>query len=356
MIRHRLRVVLAAAGTAVLLTTGPNLVVASATTVVSTDTPVTVDAPYVKANGRTAVPGRRHHCVRAKPAAAERALHGRRRRERPRSWSPGRTTTAPSSLPAAPGRASTAAPTQEPTWIDSLLPGYPTDTSPEGLASPLQQRGITNAGDPVQAWDLQGRLFYMGNAFNRARTAERLGLGGNIRPGRRPLRPHRHRGQGRAGAERPLQRQDLDRGRPRREQPVSGQCLRRVEPVPGHSGNNSIQFVRSTDHGATFSKPAKISTGSKDVQFADIAVTSNGTVYVAYRQFETNGGTRRRRFSTSCPPTAAQHSARPATAATFEPFDAADFAGDPDAAEAAHEQAYEQRRRTRVGGGRRIRR
>src|SRR5450759_3279822 len=53
-------------------------------------------------------------------------------------------------------------------WTDSLLPGYPTDSSPEGLASPLHQQGITNAGDPVQAWDLQGRVFYMGNAFNRA--------------------------------------------------------------------------------------------------------------------------------------------------------------------------------------------
>ena len=36
----------------------------------------------------------------------------------------------------------------------------------------------------------------------------------------------------------------------------------------GVGGNNSIQFTRSTDHGATFSHAAKISTGSKDVQFA----------------------------------------------------------------------------------------
>lgn len=54
------------------------------------------------------------------------------------------------------------------TWTNSMLPGYPTDTSPEGLASPLHQQGISNAGDPVQSWDLQGRLFYMGNAFNRS--------------------------------------------------------------------------------------------------------------------------------------------------------------------------------------------
>src|SRR5689334_6407498 len=53
------------------------------------------------------------------------------------------------------------------TFVQSLLPGYPTDDSPEGQASPLHKAGITNAGDPVQAWDTHGRLFFMGNAFNR---------------------------------------------------------------------------------------------------------------------------------------------------------------------------------------------
>jgi hypothetical protein len=105
-------------------------------------------------------------------------------------------------------------------------------------------------------------------------------------------------------------------------------------------GNNSIQFVRSTDHGRTFSSPIKVSEGVHDNQFADIAVTSNGTIYVTWRQFETNprqddavvfvkstdGG---RTFN------------KPRIAATFKSFDAADSAGDPEAAEAAHEKAFE---------------
>ena len=56
------------------------------------------------------------------------------------------------------------------TWTDSLLPGYPGDMSAQGLASPLHQMvagGALAAGDPIQAWDTQGRLFYMGNNFNR---------------------------------------------------------------------------------------------------------------------------------------------------------------------------------------------
>ena len=193
---------------------------------------------------------------------------------------------------AAPGRASTAAPPRA-TWVDSLLPGYPTDTSPEGLASPLQQRGITNAGDPVQAWDLQGRLFYMGNAFNRAAPQNgsvwvatydqdaahyvRTVIVGKAGPAL----------NGRFNDKTSI---EVDRGV---NSPSRGNVYAAWSLFQGN-GNNSIQFVRSTDHGATFSQPAKISTGSKDVQFADIAVTSNGTVYVAYRQFESErGGTRR---------------------------------------------------------------
>ena len=109
----------------------------------------------------------------------------------------------------------------------------------------------------------------------------------------------------------------------------------------GLNGNNSIQFVRSTDHGATFSQPAKISTGSKNVQFADIAVTSNGTVYIAYRQFESERGHQEASIQYVVSTDGGATFSKPATAAEFEPFDAADSAGDPEAAEEAHEQAFE---------------
>ena len=56
------------------------------------------------------------------------------------------------------------------TWADSLLPGYKLDSSTQGAASPVHQMtlgGATAAGDPVQAWDGKGDLFFMGNNFNR---------------------------------------------------------------------------------------------------------------------------------------------------------------------------------------------
>jgi hypothetical protein len=49
--------------------------------------------------------------------------------------------------------------------------------------------------------------------------------------------------------------------------------------------NSSVYFVRSTDHGRTFSTPLKISQTVHDIQFPDIAITGNGHVYVTYRQF-----------------------------------------------------------------------
>lgn len=50
-------------------------------------------------------------------------------------------------------------------WQTNLLPGYPQDTSPEGLASPL--RGFTAGADPVVRPGTNGLLYYAGLAFNR---------------------------------------------------------------------------------------------------------------------------------------------------------------------------------------------
>jgi Neuraminidase (sialidase) len=53
------------------------------------------------------------------------------------------------------------------------------------------------------------------------------------------------------------------------------------------SGCNEILFSRSTDHGATFSAPMKISSSLCSNQGPNIAVASNGTVYVSW---QANGG------------------------------------------------------------------
>ena len=50
------------------------------------------------------------------------------------------------------------------TWITSLLPGFPGDSSPAGLSSPLHTSNTTS--DPVLAFDRQGNLYYAGLVFN----------------------------------------------------------------------------------------------------------------------------------------------------------------------------------------------
>ena len=56
-------------------------------------------------------------------------------------------------------------------WTDSLLPGYPTDTSAEGSNCSItpQHCLVINTGDPVQAFDRWGHVFYGVIGFNRAK-------------------------------------------------------------------------------------------------------------------------------------------------------------------------------------------
>jgi len=54
------------------------------------------------------------------------------------------------------------------TWASSLLPGFPGDNSPQGLASPL--RGSNTTSDPDLAFDRAGNLYYAGLVFNISAT------------------------------------------------------------------------------------------------------------------------------------------------------------------------------------------
>jgi hypothetical protein len=226
-------------------------------------------------------------------------------------------------------------------WTDGLLPGYPGDDSPEGRASPLQQRGIENAGDPVQEWDNHGRLFYMGNAFNREKPQNgSVWVATYDQEASHYVRTHIvGRGtpaiNGRFNDKTAL---GVDRGV---DSPYEGNVYAAWSIFQGLGGNNSIQFVRSTDHGRTFSNPMKISEGVLGNQFADIAVTSNGTIYVTWRQFEGNRAKQEDAVVFAKSTDGGKHFTKPRIVTPFESFDAADFAGDPEAAEEAHEKAYE---------------
>jgi hypothetical protein len=172
-------------------------------------------------------------------------------------------------------------------WKNSLLPGYPTDTSAEGQASPLY-RFVGAAGDPVQAWDTEGHVFYGGIAFNRVKPNN-----GSIWIARYdwPMvatKPDYEftrivaRGTPGFGHFEDKVQLEVDRGVASPHQDNVYMCWARFT---GSGSNNFVEFARSTDGGQSWSVQ-KVSQGIHGNQWCDIAVSRNGTVFVAWRQYE----------------------------------------------------------------------
>jgi hypothetical protein len=168
------------------------------------------------------------------------------------------------------------------TWTNSLLPGYPTDTSAEGQASPLFGF-VSNAGDPVQAWDNDGHVYYAGISF--ARTNPLTGAVWVARykwtSGATPDYEFTTLPVGRTPQ---LQFDDkilleVDRGANSRHTGNVYACWVRFKEF-----KNTVQLARSTDGGRTFTTQA-ISGSTELSQFCDIAVTRTGDVYVGWRRY-----------------------------------------------------------------------
>jgi len=179
------------------------------------------------------------------------------------------------------------------TWVDSLLPGYPTDTSAEGQASPLFGFA-TNAGDPVQEWNNDGKVFYGGIAFNRTAPANgSIWLARYDWPAGAPAPDYEFTTLVSRGAASPLfignfedkVQLGVDRGAASPHEGNIYMCWARFNANPNA---NSIFVAASSDGGRSFvtKRVSKTVVGS---QFCDIAVTKNGQVYVGWRQYESTG-------------------------------------------------------------------
>jgi hypothetical protein len=171
-------------------------------------------------------------------------------------------------------------------WVNSLLPGYPTDTSTAGQASPLF-RFTGAAGDPVQAWDTEGHVFYGGIAFNRVKPNN-----GSIWIARYNWPPMMtkpayefttivSRGTPGSGQFEDKVQLEVDRGVASPHQDNVYMCWARFT---GSGSNNFVEVARSTDGGRTWSIQ-KVSEGIHGNQWCDLAVSRNGTVFVAWRQY-----------------------------------------------------------------------
>jgi hypothetical protein len=193
------------------------------------------------------------------------------------------------------------------TWKDSLLPGYPGDTS--GVSTTLARAGDTNSGDPLLDWDNNGHLFAGGIAFNRTATqggSATTSTNGNMyvstwtASGSAPLGIRFNRtvivGKGSSGAY-PFAGTFNDKPSIKVDDwsdvfgdKFGGNVYVAWTLFPGARGMNRVMFSRSTNSGATFSKPVILSKNVPNAQGSDIAVAPDGTVYVVWRQFAFSGG------------------------------------------------------------------
>ncbi|MDP9241125.1 MAG: glycoside hydrolase [Actinomycetota bacterium] len=181
----------------------------------------------------------------------------------------------------------------------SLVPGYPGDNTPYAARAHIR---TASSGDPVLAWDAQGRLFAGSESSDDpAGTKKTFGdvwVGTYVNPGgvsgatvndgkqfaRSVVVAKGSSAPNLLGKFNDKTSIEADRT----SSACSGNVYFAYSRFTGNGGVG-IYLSRSTDHGVTFSAPMKISAGVHDVQFPDISVTRNGHVYVTYRQFEAQG-------------------------------------------------------------------
>ena len=209
------------------------------------------------------------------------------------------------------------------TWSNSLVPGYPDDTSSAGMQSPTHG-SCAAAGDPTQSFDGAGHLYYGFICFNRAK------------PTNGSIFVARYNGDG-ATYQRTVR---VERGTPSvwglfqdkiniavDQRPASGNVYVAWARYSGQSTNTFIFFSRSTDGGVTFSKPVRLTEGQAEEQFADIAIGPQGAVYVTYREIAHQKSTRNRvRIVRSTD--GGQTFSLPRTVAEIDPFDSTDYGPD----------------------------
>ena len=206
------------------------------------------------------------------------------------------------------------------TWQSTLFPGYPLDKTPEGLSSPLKTpMQFQAASDPVVRAGTNGLFFYSGIAFNRSQNSGVVFISrfidlNNKENGNATTTtistntdPIRYIGtavldKGNAGQflDKPWVAVDIPRGTAvctitvpepgapggtvTQKIPAGNVYMAWSDFVGGSLLRTKVYFSRSTDCGATWSTPMKLSEAFPLNQGVTIAVDpATGNVYVAWR-------------------------------------------------------------------------
>jgi hypothetical protein len=170
------------------------------------------------------------------------------------------------------------------TWANSLVPGYPNDTSGAGEASPVH--GTCGAsGDPTQAFDAGGDLFYGFICFNRSKP-----INGGVYVARYSdhgahydqtvlVKRGTPSGQFQAG----LFQDKINLTTDQTDGDHAGNVYVAWSEYHAFGPANAVLFARSTDGGDSFSRPFRVTPQEQGTaSFADLAVGPDGTVYLTY--------------------------------------------------------------------------
>ena len=228
------------------------------------------------------------------------------------------------------------------TWTSTLMPGHKLDASPEGLASPL--KGLAAAADATVRAGTNGLFYYSGIAFNRGdNTTGKVFVArfvdNNNKDGGDPIQylgtVQIDTGTSGQFLDKPWIVADIPRGGSTctingRSVPAGPVYLVYTSFVGGDNNVRSkILFSKSTNCGATWSSPAKVSEGVAKNQGTTIAIDpGTGDIHLAWREFSSPSDSNSRNAIIVAQSTDGGKSFTKATALTpngyqFQPFDQA---------------------------------
>jgi hypothetical protein len=181
------------------------------------------------------------------------------------------------------------------TYSESLIPGYPGDTSAAGLASPI--RGNAAASDPWLGFDNFNNLFFAFIAFQRTPPGQPLNTTANA------LAVAKYSVNPATGAVTYAKTVVLERGTVGLGQQEDKEALA-VDNSPSSPFNGSVYVcwarftgsqnhltvVYSHDHGETWATSQFVGPQNdiNNMQGCNLAVEPDGDVYVGYRTFDNN--------------------------------------------------------------------
>jgi hypothetical protein len=170
------------------------------------------------------------------------------------------------------------------TWTNSLLPGYPHDESEAGLASPLHGT-CAASGDPTQAFDADGNLFYGFICFNRSKPINggvyvaTYGNHGADYARTVLVKKGTPSGLFQAG----LFQDKINLTVDQTDGEHGGNIYVAWSQYNAFAPTNGVLVSRSTDGGQSFSRPFRVTPAEHGTaSFTDLAVGPDGDLWLTY--------------------------------------------------------------------------